>query len=158
MKPIQLLIDEPLLKRLDADPEVREVGRSEVLRRAATAYLRRSRARRIAELSTGFIYQVAVRGVTGERDALPADLCERVAALRAVTGKPICAGFGVGTADQVRQVRRVADGVIVGSAIVRPAVLRRSSSDTARSATAAGLSGSASRTGCPASASSASPG
>jgi hypothetical protein len=49
MKPIQLLIDEPLLKRLDADPEVREVGRSEVLRRAANAYLRRSRARRIAE-------------------------------------------------------------------------------------------------------------
>lgn len=49
MKPIQLLIDEPLLRRLDRDPEVREVGRSEVLRRAANAYLRRSRGRRIAE-------------------------------------------------------------------------------------------------------------
>ena len=49
MKPIQLLIDEPLLRRLDADEEVRQVGRSEVLRRAAAAYLRRSRARRIAE-------------------------------------------------------------------------------------------------------------
>jgi metal-responsive CopG/Arc/MetJ family transcriptional regulator len=48
MKPIQILIDEPLLKRLDADQEVREVGRSEVMRRAAHAYLRSSRARRIA--------------------------------------------------------------------------------------------------------------
>jgi metal-responsive CopG/Arc/MetJ family transcriptional regulator len=49
MKPIQLLIDQQLLRRLDADPEVKRVGRSEVLRRAAAAYLRRSRARRIAE-------------------------------------------------------------------------------------------------------------
>jgi metal-responsive CopG/Arc/MetJ family transcriptional regulator len=49
MKPIQLLIDQPLLRQLDADPEVKQVGRSEVLRRAAAAYLRRSRARRIAE-------------------------------------------------------------------------------------------------------------
>jgi len=49
MKPIQVLIDEPLLRRLDADAEVKRVGRSEVLRRAATDYLRRSRAQRIAE-------------------------------------------------------------------------------------------------------------
>jgi metal-responsive CopG/Arc/MetJ family transcriptional regulator len=49
MKPIQVLIDQPLLRQLDADPEVKQVGRSEVLRRAAAAYLRRSRTRRIAE-------------------------------------------------------------------------------------------------------------
>jgi metal-responsive CopG/Arc/MetJ family transcriptional regulator len=49
MKPIQVLIDEPLLRRLDADPEVKRVGRSEVLRRAAGEYLRRSRSRHIAE-------------------------------------------------------------------------------------------------------------
>ena len=49
MKPVQILIDEPLLRRLDADEEVKELGRSEVLRRAANAYLRRSRARRMAE-------------------------------------------------------------------------------------------------------------
>jgi metal-responsive CopG/Arc/MetJ family transcriptional regulator len=49
MKPIQVLIDEPLLRRLDADAEVKRVGRSEVLRRAASEYLRRSRARKIAE-------------------------------------------------------------------------------------------------------------
>ncbi len=49
MKPIQILIDEKLLKRLDADEEVRKSGRSAVLRRAASEYLRRSRARRVAE-------------------------------------------------------------------------------------------------------------
>lgn len=49
MKAIQVMFDEELLKRLDADGEVRKVGRSAVLRRAAAEYLRRSRARRISE-------------------------------------------------------------------------------------------------------------
>jgi metal-responsive CopG/Arc/MetJ family transcriptional regulator len=49
MKPIQILIDEPLLRRLDADEEVKRDGRSAVLRRAASEYLRRRRARRISE-------------------------------------------------------------------------------------------------------------
>jgi len=49
MKPIQVLFDEPLLRRLDSDAEVRKFGRSAVLRRAAAEYLKRSRTRRIAE-------------------------------------------------------------------------------------------------------------
>jgi hypothetical protein len=49
MKAIQIMIDEPLLERLDADAEVRRAGRSKVLRRAAAEYLRRSARRRIAE-------------------------------------------------------------------------------------------------------------
>ena len=49
MKPVQILMDESLLRRLDADAEVRRFGRSAVLRRAAAEYLRRSRVRRIAE-------------------------------------------------------------------------------------------------------------
>jgi metal-responsive CopG/Arc/MetJ family transcriptional regulator len=49
MKPIQVMFDEALLKRLDSDEEVRKVGRSAVLRRAAAEYLRRSRQKRIAE-------------------------------------------------------------------------------------------------------------
>jgi metal-responsive CopG/Arc/MetJ family transcriptional regulator len=49
MKPIQVLFDEPLLRRLDSDGEVRKFGRSAVLRRAATEYLRRARAARIAD-------------------------------------------------------------------------------------------------------------
>jgi metal-responsive CopG/Arc/MetJ family transcriptional regulator len=49
MKPIQILIDEPLLERLDADEEVKRLGRSEVLRRAADEYLRRRRSRRVTD-------------------------------------------------------------------------------------------------------------
>jgi metal-responsive CopG/Arc/MetJ family transcriptional regulator len=49
MKPIQVLFDEPLLRRLDADAEVRKVGRSAVLRRAAAEYLRKRRARATAD-------------------------------------------------------------------------------------------------------------
>lgn len=60
MKPIQILIDEKLLERLDADEEVRRAGRSAVLRRAAIEYLRRSRARRIAQ-----DYRQAYRGQAG---------------------------------------------------------------------------------------------
>jgi Ribbon-helix-helix protein, copG family len=50
MKAVQVLFDEPLLRRLDADEEVRELGRSAVLRRAAAEYLRRRRAKRVSEL------------------------------------------------------------------------------------------------------------
>jgi metal-responsive CopG/Arc/MetJ family transcriptional regulator len=49
MKPIQLLVDEPLLRQLDRHPEVKRVGRSEVLRRAARDYLRRTRSRAISD-------------------------------------------------------------------------------------------------------------
>ncbi len=63
MKPIQVLIDEPLLKRLDADPEVRRLGRSEVVRRATADYLRRTRSRQISEA-----YRRAYAGAAGLGD------------------------------------------------------------------------------------------
>jgi tryptophan synthase alpha chain len=77
------------------------------------------RARRIAEHSTGFVYYISVTGLTGERTALPPELADRVAQLRTVTQTPICVGFGISRPEQVRQVTDVADGAIVGSAIVR---------------------------------------
>ena len=77
------------------------------------------RAEQIARRSTGFVYQVAARGITGERDRLPDDLRVRVERLRVVACQPVCVGFGVSTAAHVRQVCEVADGAIVGSAIVR---------------------------------------
>ncbi|HEX4148899.1 MAG TPA: tryptophan synthase subunit alpha [Pirellulales bacterium] len=79
----------------------------------------RDRALRIAEMSTGFLYYVSVTGITGERTALPASLVENVGWLRARTRLPICIGFGVGTAEHARLLAPVADGLIVGSAIVR---------------------------------------
>ncbi len=77
------------------------------------------RAEEIARRPTGFVYQVAVRGITGERDKVPDDLRARVQRLRAVSGTPVCVGFGISNAEHVRQVCEVADGAIVGSAIVR---------------------------------------
>jgi tryptophan synthase alpha chain len=78
-----------------------------------------ARVRRIARQSRGFIYVVALTGVTGERRELPRDLEAQIRTLRLVTTKPVCVGFGIGHPDQVAAVGRLADGVIVGSAIVR---------------------------------------
>ena len=73
----------------------------------------------IARLCDAFVYYLSVSGITGERKELPPGIAENVAALRAVTETPVCVGFGISTAAQVRQVAAVADGVIVGSALVR---------------------------------------
>ena len=81
-----------------------------------TAPARRSR---IAALSEPWIYYQSLAGVTGERAGLPPDLAAHVAELRGQTGKPICVGFGIARPEHVAAVCAVADGAIVGSAIVR---------------------------------------
>lgn len=77
------------------------------------------RRRQISEKSTGFVYLIAAKGITGERDRVADDLAENVRQMHAITQTPLIVGFGITTADQVREVCRVADGAIVGSAIVR---------------------------------------
>ncbi len=79
----------------------------------------RERARQIVGLSTGFVYCVSVAGITGERDRLPTELLDQLSWLRKQTDLPLCVGFGVSRPEHVRMLREVADGVIVGSAIVR---------------------------------------
>lgn len=79
----------------------------------------RDRQVRIAELSSGFLYFVSVTGITGERSQMAAGLLENVAWLREQTPLPVCVGFGVSTAETARSLAQIADGVIVGSAIVR---------------------------------------
>jgi tryptophan synthase alpha chain len=79
----------------------------------------RERAVRIAESSTGFLYYVSVAGITGERTELPPDLVDNVAWLRTRTQLPICIGFGISQPEHVKRLAPVADGLIVGSAIVR---------------------------------------
>lgn len=79
----------------------------------------RERAVRIARLSTGFLYYVSVTGITGERDRLPAELLDQLRWLRGQTDLPICVGFGISRPEHVQTLRDVADGVIVGSALVR---------------------------------------
>jgi tryptophan synthase alpha chain len=79
----------------------------------------RDRAVRIAETSTGFLYYVSVAGITGERTALPPELVENVGWLRTQTDLPICIGFGISAPEHIKLLAPVADGLIVGSAIVR---------------------------------------
>jgi len=77
------------------------------------------RIRAACAAATGFVYFVSVAGVTGARSSLPADLGARVKAVRKASPVPVVVGFGVGTPEQARAVGRIADGVVVGSAIVQ---------------------------------------
>ena len=79
----------------------------------------RERALSIANSSTGFLYYVSIAGITGTRDALPDDLAENVAWLREQTSLPIAIGFGISRPEHATTLAPVADGIIVGSAIVR---------------------------------------
>lgn len=79
----------------------------------------RERAVRICQTSSGFVYYVSVAGITGERTALPPELVDNVAWLRTQTDLPICIGFGVSQPEHVKLLAPVADGLIVGSAIVK---------------------------------------
>ena len=78
-----------------------------------------ARLARITAVSKPFIYYVSVVGTTGAREALPAELSAGVGKAKALTGKPVVVGFGVSRPEQARSVAKIADGVIVGSAIVR---------------------------------------
>lgn len=77
------------------------------------------RAEQIVKLCTGFVYCVSVVGITGERDRLPDTLRDQLQRIRSMTSLPLCVGFGVSRPDHVRQLKEIADGVIVGSALVR---------------------------------------
>jgi tryptophan synthase alpha chain len=77
-----------------------------------------ARLARLCDASRGFVYAVTMRGITGGAAGLPADTTDYLDRVRAASTLPVCAGFGIRTADQVRQVGRHAEGVIVGSALV----------------------------------------
>lgn len=79
------------------------------------------RIKKVAEKSKGFIYLVSVTGVTGARTEIPSDLKEFIARVRAETDVPLAVGFGIGSGEQAQLVGQLADGVIVGSALVKRA-------------------------------------
>jgi tryptophan synthase alpha chain len=81
------------------------------------------RMRQIASTGQGFVYLISRLGVTGEQTNLSAELPATAARLRAATSLPLCIGFGIATAAQARVVAALADGVVVGSAIVRAAAV-----------------------------------
>jgi tryptophan synthase alpha chain len=109
--------DLPLEEADDLDAACRAAGLALV--RLVTPTTPPERAAQIAARSTGFLYCVSVAGVTGARTALPDGLADRVQWLRTKTNVPILVGFGISTPEQARAVAAVADGVIVGSALVR---------------------------------------
>jgi tryptophan synthase alpha chain len=79
---------------------------------------------RIAQIGAGargFVYTVSLTGTTGERESLPPGLAETVARVRGATEAPVAVGFGISSAEQASAVAELADGVIVGSRIVRAA-------------------------------------
>jgi tryptophan synthase alpha chain len=80
-----------------------------------------ARRARICAVAEGFVYVVSTVGTTGERDEVPGTLIDLVAAAKEEAEVPVAVGFGIGTPDQAAQVGRVADGVIIGSRLVRAA-------------------------------------
>jgi tryptophan synthase alpha chain len=81
---------------------------------------------RIAGRAHGFVYAVGLLGITGERDSLAATSKVIARRLKEVTDKPVLVGVGIGTPEQAVEVCEVADGVVVGSAVVRRALETRS--------------------------------
>lgn len=79
----------------------------------------RERVARVGKASSGFVYYVSRTGVTGEQAALPAELVKDVKRLRKELDLPVAVGFGISSPAQVEAVGRLADGVVVGSALVR---------------------------------------
>lgn len=76
------------------------------------------RIEKIARKAEGFVYAVTVNGITGVRSSFASDLMDHLRVLKGVSNVPVLAGFGISTPEQVRQFSSIADGVIVGSAIV----------------------------------------
>ena len=111
----------------DLPPE--EAGAIEAACRAvglATIYLlaptsTEERIKLVAQHASGFIYLVSVTGITGARTELPPDLKAFVQRVRRHTDLPLAIGFGIGTGEQAAAVAAIADGVIVGSALVKAA-------------------------------------
>ena len=86
--------------------------------RLATPTTNAQRMAKVAEGASGFVYYVAVAGVTGAGAAKPEDIAEGVAQAREISGLPICVGFGIKTGVQAAEMAAIADGVVVGSALV----------------------------------------
>ncbi len=104
----------------EAEPYIhvmRQAGLDTVFLAAPTSSQRRLEL--VAKYSTGFVYLVSRTGVTGERSDVSGSAAPLVSAMRAITNLPLAVGFGISTADHVRSIGAVADGVVVGSAFER---------------------------------------
>ena len=101
----------------DLVPVLRERGVDTIFLLAPTST--RDRIARVAAASSGFVYYVSRTGTTGERSTLPPDLMRELKRFRRRLDLPLAVGFGISSPAQVAAVSEVADGVVVGSALVR---------------------------------------
>lgn len=112
-----LLLDLPPEEQ-EASPEFSSCGDLKMIRLIAPTS-GKERIAKIAEQAEGFIYYVSHEGVTGARAELAGDLETQVESIKAVAKVPVVVGFGISKPDQSAAVAKVADGVVVGSAIVK---------------------------------------
>ncbi len=112
-----LVVDVPMEEREEILPVAEQYGISLIpLVSPATPH---DRMAEIVKGARGFVYYITVKGVTGARAELPADLSEHLGALRKVSPVPVVAGFGIASPEMAAMTGKYADGVVVGSAIVR---------------------------------------
>jgi tryptophan synthase alpha chain len=111
-----ICVDIPTEEDAAFGPALRELGIAPI--RLATPTTDERRLPAVLEGARGFLYYVSVAGITGTQQAATGSIADAVARLKAQTDLPIAVGFGVRTPDQAAAVGQVADGVVVGSAIV----------------------------------------
>jgi len=112
-----LLTDLSVEEALRYTGTMKSVGLDTVFLAAPTSTPERLKL--VSEYSSGFVYLVSRTGVTGERSSISDSLAPLVKAMRAITKLPLAVGFGIATPEQAREVSKMADGVVVGSAFVR---------------------------------------
>jgi tryptophan synthase alpha chain len=111
-----ICVDIPPEEDAALGPALRAAGVSPI--RLATPTTDAERLPAVLNGSSGFLYYVSVAGITGLQQAAQASIEEAVARLKAATDLPVAVGFGVRTPEQAKQIAEVADGVIVGSALI----------------------------------------
>ncbi len=97
--------------------------------RLATPTTDDNRLKRVAQNTSGFVYYVSITGITGAAEAHAGDVSPAVARIREATGLPVVVGFGVNTPEKSQAIAKVADGVVVGSAIVSQIAENKSADD-----------------------------
>jgi len=111
-----LVVDLPFEEAGEVRPALVEHGLHWIALVAPTTP--RERLTRLLKEVGGFVYYITVTGVTGARNALPADIAARLEEVRALSPVPVVAGFGISSPDMAARVGRFADGIVVGSKVI----------------------------------------
>jgi len=111
-----ILVDLPPEEAAEIEPHLARAGLALIRLIAPTSIP--ARLPLLTQHANGYLYYIAVTGITGTGSATTEDIARNIAAIRATTNLPVAVGFGVKTAEQVKEIGKTADGVVVGSAIV----------------------------------------